>query len=54
MELARLFGQEDKAFGDKLFRHARFKGGGSGGGYAYPGNSGNGGSGIVVIRYKFQ
>jgi len=29
-------------------------GGGSGGGYGYPGNSGNGGSGIVVIRYKFQ
>lgn len=32
MELARLFGQEYKEFGDKLFRHARFKGGGSGGG----------------------
>jgi hypothetical protein len=30
------------------------RGGGSGGGYAYPGDSGNGGSGIVVIRYKFQ
>ena len=30
------------------------KGGGSGGAYGYPGNSGNGGSGIVVIRYKFQ
>jgi len=29
-------------------------GGGSGGGYGAPGNSGNGGSGIVVIRYKFQ
>ena len=32
MELARLFGQEYIEFGDKLFRHARFKGGGSGGG----------------------
>ena len=32
VELARLFGQEYKEFGDKLFRHARFKGGGSGGG----------------------
>jgi hypothetical protein len=29
-------------------------GGGSGGAYGYPGSSGNGGSGIVIIRYKFQ
>jgi hypothetical protein len=29
-------------------------GGGSGGGYGAPGNSGAGGSGIVIIRYKFQ
>ena len=29
-------------------------GGGSGGGYGSPGNSGAGGSGIVIIRYKFQ
>ena len=32
VELARLFGLEYNEFGDKLFRHARFKGGGSGGG----------------------
>ena len=31
MELTRLWEQEDKKFGDKLFRHARFKGGGGGG-----------------------
>ena len=30
------------------------KGAGSGGGYGFPGNSGNGGSGIVIIRYKYQ
>jgi len=30
------------------------KGAGSGGAYGYPGNSGNGGSGIVIIRYKYQ
>ena len=29
-------------------------GGGSGGGFGFPGLSGNGGSGIVIIRYKFQ
>ena len=31
MELTRLFDRQDKEFGDKLFRHARFKGGGGGG-----------------------
>ena len=31
MELTRLWEQEDKELGDKLFRHARFKGGGGGG-----------------------
>ena len=29
-------------------------GGGSGGGFGAPGNSGAGGSGIVIVRYKFQ
>ena len=29
-------------------------GGGSGGGYGAPGNSGAGGKGIVILRYKFQ
>ena len=32
MDLTRLFEQEDKEIGDKLFRHARFKGGGGSGG----------------------
>ena len=31
MELTRLFEKEDSEFGDKLFRHVRFKGGGGGG-----------------------
>jgi len=31
VELTRLWEQEDKELGDKLFRHARFKGGGGGG-----------------------
>ena len=31
MDLTRLFEQEDNEIGDKLFRHARFKGGGGGG-----------------------
>ena len=30
MELTRLFEKEDSEFGDKLFRHVRFKGGGGG------------------------
>ena len=31
MNIEQLFEREDKKFGDKLFRHARFKGGGGGG-----------------------
>jgi len=31
VDLTRFLEQEDKKIGDKLFRHARFKGGGGGG-----------------------